>query len=264
MSDETFNTLYQAFLRHKVLFFRDQKLLAEAHTALGQRFGILEPPHPFFPHLIDNDQIVIIETARGNPPGQSYWHTDMTWQTVPPKCSILHAQYVPESGGDTIWCDMAAVWSDLPTADQSELRSLDAVHALHAFTGSRYDHLDANGNSVITERSQAYPSIRRPMMQPHPETGQEVLFINEQFTRSILGLSEADSQERLSRLFSKARQTQYQVRFSWQKGLVAIWDNRVTQHYAVTDYGDEPRRLHRATIKGEPSLTGVPIQTKLV
>ncbi|WP_425641301.1 TauD/TfdA dioxygenase family protein [Marinomonas gallaica] len=253
-----FKTLYQALLRHKVLFFRDQPLSTEEHIALGQRFGALEPPHPFFPHLTDNDQVVIIETAPGNPPSKSYWHTDMTWQMVPPKCSILHAQFVPEQGGDTIWCDMAGVWADLSAAEQSELRSLETIHALHAFEDSRYDHLDDNGESVVSKRARDYPPIRRPMMQVHPETSQEVLFINEQFTRSIINWSEAASQQRLSALFSKARQVQYQVRFSWQKGSVAIWDNRATQHFAITDYGDTPRRLHRVTVQGEPCLAGKP------
>lgn len=258
ISDNEFKSLYQAFLRHKVLFFRDQHLSIEEHIALGQRFGVLEPPHPFFPHLEDCDQVVIIETARGNPPSKSYWHTDMTWQVVPPKCSILHAQFVPKQGGDTIWCDMAGVWADLSAAEQSELRSLETIHALHAFEDSRYDHLDSHGESFVSKRARDYPPIRRPMMQVHPETSQEVLFINEQFTRSIMNWSEAESQQRLFALFSKARQAQYQVRFSWQKGSVAIWDNRATQHFAVTDYGDTPRRLYRVTVQGEPCLAGKP------
>lgn len=251
LSDTEFAALYQAFLRYKVLFFREQPLSTNDHVALAKRFGELEPPHPFFPHLPDNNQVVVIETSRGNPPSQSYWHTDMTWQAVPPKCSVLHAQYVPKHGGDTIWCDMAAVWADLTEEEKTELRQLNTIHALHAFEGSRYDHQDADGQSVVSKRAQDYPPIRRAMVQTHPETGQEVLFINEQFTRAIAEWPEADSQQRLATLFSQARQSKYHVRFRWQKHSVAIWDNRATQHYAVTDYGDAPRRLHRVTVQGD-------------
>lgn len=251
LSDDVFNDLYQAFLRYKVIFFRDQPLSPEAHLALGKRFGELGPPHPFFPHLEEADQVVIIETSPGNPPGESFWHTDMTWQEIPPKCSILHAQHVPSKGGDTIWCNMAAVFSSLAKEDQAKLRSMQAIHGLHAFEGSRYDEKDDAGNSKVARKSQAYPLIFRPMVTHHPETQEEVLFINEQFTRSVLGVGEEEGQLLLERLFAIARQPEFHVRFSWQAGSVAIWDNRATQHFAVTDYGDQPRRLHRVTVQGD-------------
>jgi alpha-ketoglutarate-dependent taurine dioxygenase len=41
------------------------------------------------------------------------------------------------------------------------------------------------------------------------------------------------------------------VRWNWRSGDVAIWDNRATQHYAVDDYDDLPRRLHRITLAGD-------------
>lgn len=251
LNDTVFDPLYQAFLRYKVIFFRDQKLSPEAHLALGKRFGELEPAHPFFPHLAEFDQVVVIETSRGNPPGESFWHTDMTWQKTPPKCSILHAQHVPPKGGDTIWCNMAAVFASLAKDEQNRLRSMAAIHGLHAFAGSRYDDIDEAGNSRVAQKSQAYPPIVRPMVTRHPETHEEVLFINEQFTRSIADLSHAESQTLLERLFAIARQPEFHVRFQWQAGSVAIWDNRVTQHFAVTDYDDQPRRLHRVTVQGD-------------
>ncbi|PYF83454.1 taurine dioxygenase [Marinomonas alcarazii] len=252
LNAEVFKVLYKAFLQYRVLFFRDQSLSPEQHLALGKRFGELELAHPFFPHLAQHDQVVIIETSLGNPPGESFWHTDMTWQAIPPKCSILHAQYVPPVGGDTLWCDMAAVFADLSNEEQNHLRTLNTIHALHAFEGSRYDAVDANGQSRVAQKSQAYPSIVRPMVTRHPETGDEVLFINEQFTRSVQGWEDAQSQALLDRLFAIARQDRFHVRLKWQAGTVAIWDNRVTQHFAVTDYGDQPRRLHRVTVQGLP------------
>lgn len=242
--------MYRAFLQHKVLFFRDQTLSPEQHLALGRCFGELEPAHPFFPHLVESDQVVVIETSRGHPPGESFWHTDMTWQEIPPKCSILHAQYVPKKGGDTLWCNMAAVFSSLPQSDKARLRTMSALHGLHAFEGSRYDEQDDFGQSRIAQKSQAYPPIVRPMVTRHPETDEEILFINEQFTRSVIGESDKESRALLDRLFAIARQVQFQVRFQWQAGSVAIWDNRVTQHFAVTDYADQPRKLHRVTVKG--------------
>jgi len=252
MDAPTFDRLHQAFLQHQVLFLRDQVLTPQEHLELGKRFGKIEGVHPFFPHLDDADQVVIIETARGNPPGESFWHTDLTWQEKPSKCSILHAQHLPPAGGDTIWASMQAVWQSLPDDKKAHLRTLEGLHALHAFEGSRYDHQEADNaghqQSYVAKKSKEYPPVIHPLVKQHPETGNETLFVNEQFTRSIVGMAEDQSRALLDELFLLARSPEFHVRFQWQVGSVALWDNRNTQHYAVTDYGDQPRRLHRVTV----------------
>ena len=245
-----FQTLYQAYLQYKVLFFREQALTPEQHLQLGRRFGQLEPVHPFFPHLPQAEQVVVIETSAGNPPGKSYWHTDLSWQKKPSRCSILHAQHCPKQGGDTIWTSMEAVWQALNDDEKQVLRSYSATHALHAFAGSKYDSVDARGRSHVARVSERYPSVVHPLVIHHPETGKESLFVNEQFTRQINELANDESAALLEKLFALVRDEAFQVRFVWQPGSVAIWDNYCTAHYAVTDYGDQPRRLHRVTVRG--------------
>ncbi|MFW7525246.1 TauD/TfdA dioxygenase family protein [Vibrio ostreicida] len=252
LTSSQFDVLYQAYIKHKVLFFHHQNLTPQQHIALAQRFGELEPVHPFFPHLDDHNQVVVIETSPGHPPSTSYWHTDLTWQQVPCRCSILQAQYCPPKGGDTIWTSMSAVWDGLSREQQSELANLTATHGLHAFEGSRYDSIDAQGGSHVAQISQHYPPVVHPLVVRHPDSGQPSVFVNEQFTRYINEVSSQRSQAVLDDVFGRARREEYQVRFTWQPGSVAIWDNLCTQHFAVTDYGDEPRRLHRVTVRGTP------------
>ncbi len=252
LSEQEFDAVYAAYLKHKVLFFRDQNLTPSQHLALGRRFGELEPVHPFFPHLPEHDQVVIIETIRGNPPSTSYWHTDLTWKAVPSRCSLLHAQHCPPEGGDTIWVSMEAVFRSLSNEEQRALMELTTTHALHAFSGSRYDRIDEQGRSSVVEKSKAFPPVVHPMISKHPETGQPSLYINEQFTRSVNGMDSEAGRALLDKLFKIARKEEFQVRFSWQPNSLAIWDNACTQHFAVTDYSDQPRRLHRVTVVGEP------------
>jgi taurine dioxygenase len=51
-------------------------------------------------------------------------------------------------------------------------------------------------------------------------------------------------QDRVTRL-------EHTTRWNWRPGDVAIWDNRATQHYAIDDYDDQPRLLHRITLAGD-------------
>jgi taurine dioxygenase len=55
----------------------------------------------------------------------------------------------------------------------------------------------------------------------------------------------------LNYLISQAAIPEYPVRFRWKPNSVALWDNVSTQHYAVSDYWPAPRRMERATIKGD-------------
>jgi taurine dioxygenase len=46
------------------------------------------------------------------------------------------------------------------------------------------------------------------------------------------------------------------VRWRWRVGDVAFWDNRsTTQHYAIADHGNQPRRVQRVTIAGEVPIS---------
>ncbi|MBE1274291.1 TauD/TfdA dioxygenase family protein [Enterovibrio baiacu] len=248
--EKEFAFIYRAFLEHKVIFFRDQFLSPKAQLALAARFGELEAPHPFFPHAEGFPQVSLIETTRGNPPGKSFWHTDMTWQDAPPKCSVLSAQHLPDKGGDTIWASMEAAYDALPRHTKAAITHATATHAVHGFSGSRFDSEDDSGNSRVEGITKNINAVHHPLVVKHPETGKPALYVNEQFTRFIDKHDEGDALPELSALFEHSRGEAFQVRFQWEVGSVAIWDNRCTQHFAVTDYGDTPRKLHRVVVKG--------------
>ncbi|WP_434802140.1 TauD/TfdA dioxygenase family protein [Grimontia kaedaensis] len=248
--DQTFEDVYQAFIKHKVVFFRDQFLSPESQLRLAARFGELEAPHPFFPHVFAYPQVSEIETTPGNPPGKSYWHTDMTWQSAPLKCSVLCAQYLPDEGGDTIWVNMEAVYASLSENVKQSLDGKTATHAVHGFAGSRFDDVGSGGESLVDNISKDMKAVHHPIVVKHPETGNPTLYLNEQFTRSLDDKCLEDEGVTLTDLFARSHAADFQVRFQWQEGSVAIWDNRCTQHFAVTDYGDKPRKLHRVVVKG--------------
>ncbi|BCL72265.1 taurine dioxygenase [Vibrio nigripulchritudo] len=247
-TDSDFEALYQAFLAHQVVFIEKQTLTPEQHLFLASRFGELEPIHPFFPNVPSHPQVCVIETTRGNAPLESLWHTDLTWRNNPSKCSLLHAQHLPLVGGDTMWCSMTAVFESLSSEMQDSLRALTATHSLVAFEDINPDLVELDWHKDVVKTSQDNPPVIHNVVQQHPETGKETLYINEQFTRKFNELEPEKSQTLLNKLFAIARQPEFQVRYKWAENAMAIWDNRVTQHYAVIDYGDTPRKLHRVTV----------------
>ena len=88
------------------------------------------------------------------------------------------------------------------------------------------------------------------VVRTHPVTGKQALFVNEGFTTRIVDVAEKESEALLSFLFAHITKPEFQVRWRWQENDLAIWDNRVTQHYANADYLPQRRIMQRATIRG--------------
>ena len=90
-----------------------------------------------------------------------------------------------------------------------------------------------------------------PVVRTHPETGASGLFVNSGFTSRIKGMRREESRAILDFLFRHIQRPEFGVRWTWRPGAVAFWDNRCTQHYAVSDYLPHRRVMTRATIFGE-------------
>ena len=242
----TQDKIYDALMKHLVLFFRDQDLSAEAQYAFATSFGTPAAIHPIYPHVPGHDRVVVLENDGDRPPDTDDWHTDLTFQPNPPFVSVLHAIEVPETGGDTLWSNMYAAYDTLPEEIQALLARSSAVHDMGAFRnnylGEEFD-IDALNAGLA-----AMGSAVHPMAPLHPLTGKRLLFVNRSFTQSVAGMLKAESDRLLQYLFSHLESPNLQVRFRWKKGSVAIWDNRTTQHFAVADYLPAYRRMHRVII----------------
>ena len=248
LSDTVFGEIETALLHHKVIFFRDQELTPDSHMAFASKFGTCEPAHPIIPHLKENSQITLLENDADRPPEINYWHTDVTWRKNPPMGSILYGVAIPEKGGDTIWADMAAVYESLSDKMKTFLCSLEAEHSIAAFQSSQYDGAQSEKMSNINK---SFPPVTHPVIRTHPITGQRGVFVNSIFTSRIKNVPRDESEAILKLLYAKTETPEFQVRFRWEKGSLAVWDNRCTQHYAVADYYPDYRRMHRITIVGD-------------
>ena len=243
LAPEVLAELKRALLEWKVLFFREQRLDAASHTAFARHWGVPEV-HPFLPKAA-LPEVVRLAHDEAQPGVENVWHSDVSFAPAPPLGSVLRAVELPEVGGDTLWADMAAAYDGLPERVRERLAGLRAVH----------DFLRSFGllmPPAERERQRAlHPPVEHPVVRTHPETGRELIYVNRVFTDRIVGLPESESAELLDLLQAQAAHPEYQCRFRWAPGSVAFWDNRITQHYAVSDYFPAPRVMERVTITGD-------------
>lgn len=252
-------TLRRAWLEHKVLFFRGQVLTPAEQVALARRFGTPTPAHPLLPGHPMASEVLVLDSARyelgvGRRAGQtSYnnaWHTDVTFAQAPPARSVLHAIEVPERGGDTVWADLGVALASLSPGLRALVRTLEATHTAHGVFGTTV-RADQQARDAHLAR---LPAVTHPVVRVHPETGEEGLFVNPTFTAQINDVSPAESRALLDLLNTWIPSPDWSVRWRWQRGDVAIWDNRITSHFATADYGDARRIMHRVTIAGDTPL----------
>lgn len=246
-----------ALMRWKVVFFRDQEMDHGQHVAFSRQFGDPTPAHVVFGGDDEHPEIYSIAKYRtANSKGRKRpatqrpwtgWHTDITSAINPPWASILRGVIVPPYGGDTYWTNLAVAFDKLSPKMQAWLETLTAVHRLHMPTrtdkGLEYtDGAEAN-----------WMEAEHPMVRVHPETGEKVLYCSPSFIHSIVGLSATESEALLHMLLEHAVRSDWTVRFKWEPGSVAFWDNRATAHLAPRDIFDVDfdRQFYRVTLNGD-------------
>ena len=248
LSDEAIAVVRQALLDWKVLFFRDQDITTDHQLDFARRFGELEV-HPFAPEKSGYPEVLAITHDEQSPGHENLWHSDVTWRLEPSLGSVLRMLEGPDLGGDTVFSDMYAAYDGLPQRIKDRV---DGRVARHDFTNFRR-RMIRNGATPeqVDEFNATYPNPEHPVIRTHPETGRKGIYVNAAFTQEILGVSADESEELLDILYAQAAYPEYQVRFSWQPNSIAFWDNRSCQHYAVSDYYPDVRRVERVTIIGD-------------
>ncbi|WP_019324248.1 TauD/TfdA dioxygenase family protein [Streptomyces sp. TOR3209] len=236
--------LNRALLEWKVLFFRAQHLTSAQQRAFAGHWGPLET-NPLLAAGSSEDVVRFDKGEGAVPTYENVWHTDVTFRERPALGAVLQLREVPPFGGDTMWADMAAAYDNLPQEVKDRIDGARAVHDFIPGFARFY------GPERLIPYQALFPPVEHPVVRTHPETGRRMLFVNTSFTTHITGMDRDESDRLLRFLFQQAHVPEYQVRFRWQPGDIAFWDNRATQHYAVGDYGSERRVAERVAIEGD-------------
>ena len=258
-TSDDIRTCRDLLFHHAVLFLENQNWSVDDHVRIARLFGPIVI-NRYFAAVAGRPEVATVITE----PGQGWvigekWHTDHSYDRAPAMGSILYAVETPPHGGDTCFATMQAAFDALDPALRVRLERLSAGHeSRHVFAPSeaqRAAAAEARGEGGIAEHAREYPEAVHPIVVRHPETGRKGLFVNPEFTTSIVGMAKQESDRLLAELFDHILQPQFLYRFKWRPGSVAIWDNRSTWHRAMNDYQGYRRHMHRITISGT-SLAG--------
>lgn len=256
LSADTVGEIREAWIKWKVVFFRGQHLDHAQHVAFARLFGEPTIGHAVFGHEKDFPEIYSVAKFRkGNVNYHdkpmltpwSFWHADLTAAINPPVGSLLRGTIVPPYGGDTQWTNLAAAYNGLSETMRGIVEKLDAIHAFEVPKGggAKAEYADSVRDRILVSE--------HPLVTVHPETGEKVLYVSPQFVRRISGLHPRESQKLLELLWEHAVRPEYTLRFRWQEGDLAFWDNRSTAHLAPLDIfeSDFDRQLYRITLVGD-------------
>ncbi|KAK6463278.1 taurine catabolism dioxygenase [Scheffersomyces coipomensis] len=270
LNDKQKNELALLVAERVVVFFRDQDLSPQAQLALGEYWGQVER-HPQAPHVPLPEREDADEIAKGSgisviwrkffneyyglskgfkkKQAAAGWHTDLVHEHQPAGLTHLHNDTIPKTGGDTAWASGYAAYDKLSPALQQFVDGKTAIYR------SAHQYID-RANPL---KGPKYIEREHPIVRTHPATGWKSLFVNRAMTVRIVGLEPDESNLILEYLYSVyEKNLDIQVRFKWQPtkegfGTSAIWDNRISQHYAIPDYDvdEDDRHGTRVTALAE-------------
>ncbi|RPF33506.1 TauD/TfdA family dioxygenase [Streptomyces sp. TLI_185] len=248
LDEETAAAIREALNVHKALVFDDVHLDDAGQQAFVRHLGDVTTAHPTVSSVDGVPNVLPVDSERGR--AANHWHTDVTFVLNPPQASTLRSLTVPPYGGETLIASSAAAYRQLPDS----LRQLaDTLWAEHT---NDYDYAVAEeelDEQQAAQRAQ-FTSIKyrtvHPVVRVHPLTGERGLFIGG-FAQRIVGLSPGESRKILDLLQAYVTRPENILRHRWSENQLVLFDNRITQHYAVDNYDGLPRRLHRVTVAGD-------------
>jgi len=238
--------LHRALLAFEVLVLPPAEMSPERHLELASAFGNIASG-AYFPRKQGYPDIEVLTFDREHPPELNVWHSDVSWKPTPPTGTVIQMMEMPSQGGNTVWSSCSKAFEALSEGYKTYLRGLTATHS---WQGSLVqDALEAAGEDAVIAAVRRNNAVTHPVVRRHPESGKEVLFVNEAFTRRINGVSFRESRAILEFLREWMIQPEFVYSHKWQPNGIAIWDNRSTQHYAVADYWPERRTIQRVTFQ---------------
>jgi len=254
LSTDEVAAIRQAVLQHKVVFLRNQAVKPTDLEAFAEGLGEPVPYNYSGPAQGQNNAWEFDEGTRSD-----HWHHDLSWHLVFPSLEILSPLTLPEFGGDTVWANTASAYQMLPAPLREMADKLWAVHSAKGPLELKWpSRSKEDARAIVSKFRDERTGTRHPVVHVHPETGERALILGNIYY--IEGFIQSPGQHLYELLQFYITHPDNTLRWRWELGDVAIWDNRTTQHFGVYDYDRQKRVMQRVSLKGEllRSIDGIP------
>jgi len=265
MSEEQFCEVREALYRHKMIYFRGQKLTHADQEAFSLKFGPFAEDaytsgvpghrnvHPLVKEADDKSKHVFGEG----------WHTDSPFLPQPPSVTILRSVQIPPYGGDTIWCNSALAYDLLSDTYKKMIADLKVHFSMRDVLRSAQENVEARDNPMGRLAStrgsgELSEDLQRkvrgschPLVRTHPATGEKALYVDASYAVGIEGMTDEESRPILDFLAEHLVQHAFSCRLRWEEDMLVAWDNRLCVHQAFNDYQGFRREMYRTTVVGE-------------
>ncbi|PLS21664.1 TauD/TfdA dioxygenase family protein [Neptunicoccus cionae] len=256
VSADVAGLLRAALASHQMIVLRGQFLNIAEQKRLNSVFGpAMQLPY-VTPMEGEPEVIAVLKEAEERNTGVfgGEWHSDFSFLENPPAGSVLNAVEIPEVGGDTVWSSQVAAYESLPADLKSVVEGREAIHVGKPY-GVKHAPPRETRSGASIRMVRGDPAADRETRHPVVITGHEgrkALFVNPIYTTRLSGMTETKSAPILEALYKHATRPDFSCRLKWQAGDVAIWDNRMSLHYATNDYDGVRRLLYRTTFSADP------------
>ena len=245
LDPERLRLLREALLEHLVLFLRDRPLSDDEHIAAAAQLGRPNVYPVTKARGLDQPLEFILDSEK-SPPKTDLWHTDVAFLPEPPEIAMIQMLETPDAGGDTLWCNLHAAHDALSPALQAFAAGLS--QDLHPGAYFQRTIEQQFGPGVYEKVAEEFSGTQHPLVRVHPETGRRALFLCGTYARRLVELSPEESDLLYGHLRSRLDDPNIQCRWRWRRHDVAIWDERSTNHRALSDHYPARRRIRRCTV----------------
>lgn len=245
LADGTRDAIHEALMQHLVLFFRDQDVTEEQQLAFASNFG--PPVSASITRDRDTEALlfVTLEDTADSPPKADRWHTDVPFVPQPPDIAVLSMIESPAVGGDTLWASLYAVYDSLSPTFRAALAELELELGLGEIRSSI---VELYGEEYLRNLEAEFEMPRHPLVRVHPVTGRPALYLCGDNMHGIVGMTPAESGALLDFLRLRLEDPNVFCRWHWQTHDLAMWDERCTNHRAVSDHYPSFRKIRRCLV----------------
>ncbi|CAN7271396.1 TauD/TfdA family dioxygenase [Phenylobacterium sp. LjRoot225] len=224
--------LRRLYARDGLLVFRGLDLSMEAQCEFCRIFGpVLDSPYENFyvSNAREDGHLGVLELQ---------WHNDVPYLPKPYLAAALHAIDVVPGATSTQFVSGFRAYERLSPALRERISGLNALQVKQRFSDRSNQLADLQPGDLCTVHS---------VVRQQEGTGRPYLFVNENMTPLIIGLSPAESDALLQELHSALYVRDDVYEHAWYPGDLVLWDNLAVQHARGRISADK-RTLQRVSI----------------